>query len=290
MSDGLAGADVLAADSRADAVRAMTGKILAFCVAGAAAVGPACASAETLRANYTLSLMGLTIGNAYAAANLDPAAYKIDLSVKLTGLAAMVAKTRGAATASGAIANAAVLPAGYANTTANASETRTVRMGLNGGTVRAVDISPPFFDMEGRVPVTEAHKQAVVDPVSALIMTVPNGQPLVGPTACNRTIPVYDGLVRFNVTLAYAGMKAVQGKGYSGPVSVCTARYTPVAGYKLDSKSTKFMADNRNMEVWLAPIESSRIVAPWYISIGTMTGTLVIKASEFSLSGQSAQR
>ncbi len=272
------------------AVRSMKRKMFAVLTAGASALCATHATAETLRATYALSLMGLTIGNAYAAANLDPGAYKIDLSVKLTGLAAMVAKTRGAATASGAIANASVLPVGYANTTANASETRTVRMGLNAGAVRAVDISPPFLDMDGRVPVTDAHKSAVVDPVSALIMTVPNGQPLVGPSACNRTIPVYDGLVRFNVTLAYAGTKTVQGKGYSGPVSVCTARYTPVAGYKLDSKSTKFMADNRNMEVWLAPIESARIVAPYYISIGTMTGTLVIKAAEFSLSGQSAQR
>lgn len=260
---------------------------LAGCALGLGVNGYA--QAETLRAQYALSLMGLTIGSATATASLEPAAYKIALNVRLTGLAAMVNKTRGAATSTGALANSAVLPAGYANTTANSNETRTVRMGLTSGNVRAVDISPPFLDMEGRVPVTEAHKQAVVDPVSALIMPVPNGQPLIGPTACNRTIPVYDGLVRFNVTLTYTGMKTVQGKGYSGPVSVCAARYAPVAGYKLDSKSTKFMADNRNMEVWLAPIESVRAVAPYYISIGTATGTLVIKAAEFSLSGQAAQ-
>lgn len=265
-----------------DKIVKMTGAAM---LVAAAAPG---AAAETLKANYALSLMGLTIGNATAAANIDPAAYKVDLNVRLTGLAAMVNKTKGAATSSGSIANHSVLPAGYANTTANSNETRTVRMALSAGNVRAVDIQPPFYDMEARVPVTEAHKTAILDPVSALIMTVPEGQPLVGPAACNRTIPVYDGLVRFNVTLAYAGSKTVQGKGYSGPVSVCSVRYTPVAGYKLDSKSTKFMADNKSMEVWLAPIEAARVVAPYYISIGTATGTLVIKATDFSLSGRAA--
>ena len=39
-----------------------------------------------------------------------------------------------------ALADAAVLPNAYANTTANATETRTVRMGLNAGAVRAVEI------------------------------------------------------------------------------------------------------------------------------------------------------
>lgn len=246
------------------------------------------AAADTLRAHYAVSLMGLTIGQASAVATLEPNAYKIDLGVKLTGLAAMVNKTKGAATANGALVNAAVAPAGYANTTANANETRTVRMGLSAGAVRAVDISPPFLDMDERVPVTDAHKQAVLDPVSALIMTVPPGAPLLGPAACDRVIPVFDGLVRFNITLAYTGAKTVQGKGYSGPVTTCAVRYTPVAGYKRDSKSTQFMADNKTMEVWLAPIESARLVVPYYISIGTTAGTLAIRANEFVVAGKTA--
>jgi len=60
---------------------------------------------------------------------------------------------------------------------------------------------PAFEDKEGRIPVTEANKRNIVDPTSALIMPVPEGEPLIGPAACNRTIPVYDGYVRFDVTL-----------------------------------------------------------------------------------------
>jgi hypothetical protein len=263
----------------------------ASALACAAGLGfaPAGAQAESFRATYALSIIGISIGTADASAALEPASYKVDIGLRLTGLAALVTKAKGAATANGAIANSTVLPNAYANTTANATETRTVRMGLNSGTVRAVDISPPFLDMEGRVPVTDSHKSHIVDPVSALVMSVPPGEPLVGPSACNRTIPVYDGLVRFNVMLAYSGTRHVHAKGYAGPVTVCSARYMPIAGYKLDSQSTKFMADNRDLQVWLAPVEQAHLVIPYYVSVGTISGTLVIQAVDFQLGERRAQ-
>ena len=257
--------------------------VAAFCLAVSQA------SAESLRASYALSIIGVPIGNADAAASIEPGGYKIDIGLRLSGLAALVTKAKGAATANGVIANGAVLSNAYANTTANANETRTVRMGLASGTVRAVEISPPFLDMDERVPVTQAHKTSILDPVSALVMSVPAGQPLVGQTACDRTIPVYDGLVRFNVSLFYKGMRNVHAKGYTGPVSVCSARYTPISGYKLDSQSTRYMAQNRDMEVWLAPMAQVHVVVPYYIKIGTKQGSLVIQAVDFHLGERRAQ-
>ena len=241
------------------------------------------ASAETFRATYALSIIGLSIGNAYAKANLQPNAYSIDIGVKLGGVAALVSNAKGAAAATGTITNNDILPSTYANTSANSNETRTVRMALDAGNVRAQDISPPFPDPDERVPVTEAMKKRIVDPVSGLLMRVPEGQPLVGPAACERRVPIYDGLVRFDVTLSYTGTKQVQTRGYSGPVTVCAARYAPIAGYRRDSSATRYMAENREMEVWLAPYEKLRIVVPYHVSIKTNAGTLLIQASEFHL-------
>lgn len=261
-----------------------TAVIAAFCLHATAS-----AKAESIRATYAISIIGVPIGNADAAASIEPGAYKIDIGLRLSGLAALVTKAKGAATANGVIANASVLPNAYANTTANSTETRTVRMGLNAGAVRAVEISPPFLDMDERVPVTSAHKTGILDPVSALVMSVPPGQPLVGPTACDRTIPVYDGLVRFNVSLFYKGVRNVRTKGYAGPVSVCSARYTPISGYKFDSQSTKYMADNRDLEVWLAPVAQAHVVVPYYIKVGTKSGSLIIQAVDFFLAERRAQ-
>lgn len=188
-----------------------------------------------------------------------------------------------ALSAAGVLRKGGLAPSTYATTSASSQGVRTVRMSLDAGNVKAVEIFPPFEDKEGRVPVTEANKRNVLDPTSALIMTVPEGEPLVGPAACNRTIPVYDGYVRFDITLHYVGQKEVQVDGYSGPVAVCSARYTPISGHKRDSKSTKFMAENRDIEAWLAPIARARVVVPIHVALMTMAGRAVIDAEEFSV-------
>ncbi|MGB6177284.1 MAG: DUF3108 domain-containing protein [Methylocella sp.] len=251
----------------------------------ALAVGPGIASAraDEFHARYTVSLIGFPIGEAAAAGSLGPASYRIDLKVKLTGVAAMVANVKLALAATGALRKGGVAPSTYATTSANSHGIRTVRMALDSGNVKAVEIFPPFEDKEGRVPVTAANKRNILDPATALIMAVPEGQPLVGPAACNRTIPVYDGYVRFDVTLHFVGVRHVAVHGYSGPVSVCTARYTPVSGHKRDSKSTKFMAENRDIEAWLAPIERAHVVVPIHVALMTLAGAAVIDAVEFSV-------
>lgn len=245
--------------------------------------GMVSACADEFRARYKVSLIGFPIGEAAAAGSLGPASYRIDLNAKLTGVAAMVANVKLALAATGAMRRGGVAPSTYATTSANSQGIRTVRMSLDAGNVKAVEIFPPFEDKEGRVPVTAANKRNILDPATALIMAVPEGQPLVGPAACNRTIPVYDGYVRFDVTLHYVGERHVAVEGYSGPVSVCAARYSPVAGHKRDSKSTKFMAENRDIEAWLAPIERAHVVVPFHVALMTLAGAAVIDAIQFSV-------
>jgi hypothetical protein len=75
----------------------------------------------------------------------------------------------------------------------------------------------------------------------------------------------------------------VRTQGYSGPVAVCAARYTPIAGHRPDRASTKFMAANKAMEVWLAPVGASGFVAPYRISVKTQIGTVVLDAQEFAI-------
>jgi hypothetical protein len=250
------------------------------------AAGPGLASqaqAENIHATYHLSIIGLPIGTATATGALEPQHYKVDIGVKLSGIASLVSNAKGAATASGAIGRAGVVPAAYANTTANSTETRTVRMAMGGGAVRGLEISPPFIDPVGRVPVAESNKRNVVDPVSALIMNVPTGQPLIGPAACDRTIPIFDGFARYDVKLSFVRSQDVQVKGYSGPAAVCAARYVPIAGHRPQAKATQYMADNRQIEAWLVPLERAHAVVPLRISIMTMAGMLVVDATEFTI-------
>jgi hypothetical protein len=73
----------------------------------------------------------------------------------------------------------------------------------------------------------------------------------------------------------------VSAKGYDGPVAVCAARYVPISGHRRDRPATKFMADNKDLEVWLAPIARDHLLFPFRVSVRTMIGTTVVEASEF---------
>lgn len=242
------------------------------------------AQAETVRTRYGISLIGLPFGTATVSGTLEPQAYKIELQMKLTGLASILSGSKGAATATGALPGNHVSPTTYATTSSSGDITRTVRMSMVNNNVDQSEITPPWDPFPDRVPVTEADRRAIVDPMSALIMTVPGTGPVIGPAACERTIPVFDGAARFDVVLAFVGTRKVKTKGYAGDVAVCSVRYHPVAGHRANRPGTKFMADNKDMEAWLAPIGQSRIVVPYRISVATMIGTVVVEANQFEVS------
>jgi hypothetical protein len=243
------------------------------------------ARAETVKTRYGISLIGLPFGTASVTGTLDPSAYRIELQAKLTGVASILSSSKGAATATGSIPNNHVSPATYATTSSNGDITRVVRMSVKDNTVDQTEITPPWEPSPDRVPVTEADKRGIVDPMSALIMTVPGTGDVIGPAACNRTIPIYDGAARFDVVLTYVGTRKVKTKGFAGDVAICAARYNPIAGHRANRPGTRFMAENKDMEAWLAPVGQSRLVVPYRISVKTMIGTLVIEATDFEVSG-----
>ena len=113
-------------------------------------------------------------------------------------------------------------------------------------------------------------------------MPAPQGNP-TDPANCNRTIPIFDGAARFDVVLSFVETTNVDKPGYKGPVLVCKARYVPIAGHRALRPATKFMEENRDMDVWLAPVEGSRLLVPLRIAVRTMIGMSVIEASRWSL-------
>lgn len=263
--------------------RASCGAALAAMLSPLAYAG---ARAEMLHATYSISLVGLPIGSADIDANLTPSSYTIDAHAKISGLAYLFSHARGASSGQGTIIDNRIVPLSFATIASNATMTRTIRMSLAGNAVTGVDISPPFVDKPDRVPLTERDKQGVVDPVGAFVIPVPAKGPLIGPASCDRRIPVFDGWTRFDVDLSYVGERDVSTKGYKGSVAICAVRYVPIAGHRRDRPGTKFMADNKDLEVWLAPVASAHVLIPFRISVRTTMGVTVIEASEFSLADQ----
>ena len=241
------------------------------------------ARADVLHATYRVSLIGLPIGAVNLNADLTPTSYSIAGDAKVTGIARLFANAHGASAGKGAIIHGHVSPATFATIAANSHMTRTIRMALAGNTVTGIDISPPFQDKPDRVPLGPGDKSGVVDPVGAVILPAPASGPILSPAACDRKVPIFDGYTRFDINLTYVGERMVSARGYNGPVVVCTARYVPISGHQRDRPATKFMADNKDLEVWLAPIASDHVLFPFRVSVRTMIGTTVVEAQEFRI-------
>ncbi|MGO4736384.1 DUF3108 domain-containing protein [Bosea sp. 2KB_26] len=247
----------------------------------ASGIGASSAAAASLEAKYDVSLLGLTLGTAHLSGGIDGSSYKLDIVAKMTGLVGSFTGGRGSGAATGNLHGGRLSPATFAVSSANSSESRTVRMALDGGTVQAVDIAPPIDDKPDRVPLNESHKRNVVDPISAFLMPV-EGKGGNG-AACNRTLPIFDGAARYDIKLSYSGSRQVKLEGYSGPVTICQARYVPIAGHRALRPSTKFMTENREINTWLAPVNGTNVMVPIRISVKTMIGTAVIEASSFKV-------
>jgi hypothetical protein len=264
-------------------MRRIASSLLTLALAGAGLQ----AQAETLKVEYDLSLAGLPLGSANLSSTFEGAKYQMEGRAKLSGLVRLLTGGKGVATASGTLSEAKLQPAGFSVTAKTSGAQRTVRMGLKSGNVASVEIDPPLEPKADRIPVKEADKKGVVDPVSALIMPAIASKSPTDPANCDRTIPVFDGASRFNVVLSYDETKTADGPGYAGPVLVCSIRYVPISGHRAERPGTKFMTENKEMSVWLAPVEGRRVLFPVRVAVRTMLGMSVAEASSWAVEGDS---
>ena len=88
--------------------------------------------------------------------------------------------------------------------------------------------------------------------------------------------------MRYDLQLAFKRIETVSSQaGYQGLVVVCAVHFTPIAGHVPDRYALRYIADLRDMEMWLAPIAGTRIVAPYRISVPTPIGVGVMQATQF---------
>jgi hypothetical protein len=154
-----------------------------------------------------------------------------------------------------------------------------LRMTFDDGAVKELIAQepPPRPD---RVPVTEAHRHGVADPLTAMLMT--GGADALASNNCNRVLSIFDGRRRYDLALSFKRVdKVTLERSYSGFVLVCGVVLHPIAGYRADSMLVKYVAGRRDMELWFAPIAGTSIVAPIRVLMPTLIGKLEIAADLF---------
>jgi hypothetical protein len=262
--------------------------LLAFC-----ALVPVAAPAHAqgkLDARYTVSLAGIPLGSGTWSIDIQPDQYTAVATGRTTGLVKLFANGSGSGGSRGTVQGASLVPSSYVSNTVSDKKNDEVRMTLRAGVVKEAIAEPPLEPSPDRVPVTEAHRKGVVDPMTAVLMGVAGNGELLVPEACKRKISVFDGRQRADLELVYKRMDQVKAdKGYQGPVVVCTVLYQPIAGHRPERDAIKYLIKQRDMEIWLAPISGTRVLAPFRFSVPTPYGLGLLQANSFVANAQPAQ-
>ena len=250
-------------------------------VAFAGVAGPAHAQSK-LEARYTVTLAGIPLGTGTWVIDIASDQYTAVASGRTSGLVSLISDGSGSSGARGAIQGASLVPTTYASRTISDRRSDDVRMTLRAGTVKDVSVEPQWPPSPDRVPVTEAHRKGVTDPMSAAIMPVAGNGDVLTADACKRKLAIFDGRQRADIELAFKRTDHVHAdKGYSGPVVVCTVLYSPIAGHRPERPAIKYLVQTREMEMWLAPISGTRLLVPFRFSVPTPFGLGVLQATYF---------
>jgi hypothetical protein len=247
----------------------------------AAAADPALAQGR-LDARYAVTLAGMPVGKGAWVIDIAENQFTAAASGATAGLLRVFASGQGSGASRGFIVSGNPVPASFAASITSDKKTEEIRMTLGAGDVKDYAVTPEVPDDPERVPVTDAHFHGVSDPMTGSLLRVPGTGNTLTPQACARTTPIFDGRMRYNLQFAYKRMEQVKAdKGYEGPVVVCAVYFTPIAGYIPHRASVKYLAAQRDMEVWLAPVANTRVLVPYRISIPTPVGVGVMQATQF---------
>jgi len=237
----------------------------------------------SLDARYQVTLGGISFGRGAWQVNVSDGQFTSAVSGTTTGVMRMFSTGKGASASRGSVATSGVLNASsYSSSIATTQKYDEVRMQLSSGIVKDYMAEPPTNPDPERVPLQDAHRRGVLDPMTAAIIRVPGNGDTFVPEACNRRLAIFDGRMRYDLQLAYKRLDRVKSdRGYQGTVVVCSVVFVPVAGHIPSRPVIKYMADLRATETWLAPIAGTRLMVPYLISLPTPFGQGLLQATQF---------
>ena len=244
---------------------------------------PAPAAAQgRLDAKYEASLAGIPVGRGGWTIEISEDSYSAAAQGGTSGLLKAFAGGSGTGSSAGRVVVGSLLPSTYNATTLSSKKSEAIKMVLASGYVKEFSIEPePPVDPD-RLPITDAHRRNVLDPMTGSLLRVPGTGDVLAADSCRTGTAIFDGRMRYDLKLDYKRMENVKAeKGYHGQAVVCALYFTPVSGYIPDRAAIKYLAAQRNIEVWFVPIAGTRVLVPFKVTVPTPLGTAALEATEF---------
>ncbi|MBW3096532.1 DUF3108 domain-containing protein [Pseudohoeflea coraliihabitans] len=259
--------------SRQPALGLLAAASLIVAVMAPAAVRQVQAS-ESYTSAYSVSFIGIPVATLNFSVRIDGKAFEISGDMATTFLADMLDPTRGNVRSEGQIVDGRFKATRFEVRYQSGSEPYRATMSLRNGNVRSTTVEPKKKRSGDWVPVSKADMRSIVDPLTSLIFAKGN-------TPCPATVPVFDGVSRFDLKLTPKGKRPFRTEGYAGDTTVCAVRFTPKSGYRKSSSSIEAMRRQSGMEVWFARHPQGGYMAPVYAKVPTKYGNVIIAARKF---------
>jgi hypothetical protein len=235
-----------------------------------------------LEAEYVASVAGIPIGRGNWVIEIADDQYTAAASGTTTGILRLFTGARGTGAARGTTSGGQLVPTSYAATITYDRRVDDVHIALTNGNVKDYSVEPPLPPHPDRIPVSDADRRGVTDPMTSALNRVGGAGDPVSPEACNRKVAVFDGRVRYDLHSEFKRMETVKAeRGYQGPAVVCAVYFTPISGYVPARPAIKFLIELRDAEVWLAPISGTRVLVPFRFAMPTPIGMGLLQATEF---------
>ncbi len=255
------------------------------------AFAPSAQAAEAppkMSAVYQMRFAGLKVGKFKLWTSVDKSRYAMRGSGKITFLTKMLFELTGGTASSGQISSAGATPAAFSFNFRTKKKTGQMVMKFDDGAVSHVASQPAIKPHPKAVPVKAKHVSGVLDPLSALFFATKASHPRKPSSVCDRRIPVYDGLYRFDLQLSHKNTVRVVSKsknknGYSGPAVICRVKFIPVAGHRPHTSVVAFMSQTDDIEVWLMPVPRTAMYVPYHVSLPTPYGTAQMTSTAFQV-------
>jgi hypothetical protein len=233
-------------------------------------------------ADYAASLFGIPVGHVkWTIELLHDNQFAAAANGETAGLLRVFASGHGMAKSHGIVTERHAAAADFMVSYVSGNSSDLIRIVFKGGKAQEHLAHPPQPNPH-LVPLTEAYRIGVVDPMTALLVDVPGQGETVAPPACVNRIAVFDGRMRYDLHLGFKRMEEVKAEsGYRGPAVVCALQFSPLAGYDPGRSGIRYLRAQRNMEVWLAPLAGTRLMVPFRFAVPTPVGLGVLQATRF---------
>jgi hypothetical protein len=237
----------------------------------------------TFKADYVISFAHITVGNAVVRADIGSNAYVISASGHAGGAMRLLADGDGDLTSRGSVAGNRLIPNKFMLKINSANDPLNVNMAIEDGDVTELAVVPP--SSPDSAPITNADRMKISDPLTAVFVPIDETGDGLNRETCRRTLPIFDGRQRYDLRLDFKRLdKVTANNGYSGPVVVCSLSYRPIAGHLASARLVKYLSQSREIEITLAPVAGTRLLAPYRLVVASWLANLVVQANRFETS------